>query len=198
MLEDLGVAVRTEIAPLVVFCLWGSVILSQGLSVRLLDVSGQMFAQNKGMCKRLPVKWGTYHLCSFDTLTWSYQDNFYLLQTWHLVAHCQKEIFNLFLYYLQCMWNLCQDIIDNFYHKIAFLMPIRMKDSYFLQISSTKLLLTWPLWNICVNLFTYGEHIQLGWASCVNKFRYQKLLDICIKQQIGVLLIAHHSDDQVC
>ena len=141
----------TQLAPLALFCLWGSMILLQGLSVRLLDVSGQMVAQNKGMCKRRPVKWGTYHLCSFDTLTWSYQDNFYLLQTWHLVAHCQKEIFNLFLYYLQCMWNLCQDIIDNFYHKIAFLMPIRMKDSYLLQISSTKLLLTWPLWNICVN-----------------------------------------------
>lgn len=56
----------------------------------------------------------------------------------------------------------------------------------------------WPMYNICVNLFTYGENIQLGKDSYVIKFRYQKLIDICIKQQIGVLLIAHHSDDQVC
>jgi len=34
--------------------------------------------------------------------------------------------------------------------------------------------------------------------EAAREVRYQKLLDICIKQQIGVLLIAHHSDDQVC
>jgi hypothetical protein len=31
-------------------------ILLQALSVRLLDVHGQMVAQNKGMCKRRPAK----------------------------------------------------------------------------------------------------------------------------------------------
>ncbi|PVH48538.1 hypothetical protein PAHAL_4G352200 [Panicum hallii] len=35
-------------------------------------------------------------------------------------------------------------------------------------------------------------HVQ----EAAREVRYQKLLDICIKQQIGVLLIAHHSDDQ--
>nr|XP_045085763.1 uncharacterized protein LOC109744263 isoform X3 [Aegilops tauschii subsp. strangulata] len=35
-------------------------------------------------------------------------------------------------------------------------------------------------------------HLQ----EAAREMRYQKLLDICIKQQIGVLLIAHHSDDQ--
>ncbi|XP_015688887.2 uncharacterized protein LOC102705885 [Oryza brachyantha] len=35
-------------------------------------------------------------------------------------------------------------------------------------------------------------HIQ----EAAREMRYQKLLDICIKQQIAVLLIAHHSDDQ--
>ncbi|KAM0859711.1 hypothetical protein ACQ4PT_047022 [Festuca glaucescens] len=35
-------------------------------------------------------------------------------------------------------------------------------------------------------------HLQ----EAAREIRYQKLLDICIKQQIGVLLIAHHSDDQ--
>ena len=61
-----------------------------------------------------------------------------------------------------------------------------------------------PLWYICVywpNLCTGNllcQFIHLDKASCVNKFRYQKLLDICIKEQIGILLIAHHSDDQVC
>ncbi|OEL22890.1 hypothetical protein BAE44_0016090 [Dichanthelium oligosanthes] len=44
--------------------------------------------------------------------------------------------------------------------------------------------------------FACGEHIQIDKDPYVNKFRYQKLLDICIKQQIGILLIAHHSDDQ--
>ncbi|WVZ77072.1 hypothetical protein U9M48_024974 [Paspalum notatum var. saurae] len=32
--------------------------------------------------------------------------------------------------------------------------------------------------------------------EAAREVRYQKLLDICIKQQIGILLIAHHSDDQ--
>lgn len=35
-------------------------------------------------------------------------------------------------------------------------------------------------------------HLQ----EAAREIRYQKLLDICIKQRIGVLLIAHHSDDQ--
>ncbi|RCV04533.1 hypothetical protein SETIT_1G008700v2 [Setaria italica] len=35
-------------------------------------------------------------------------------------------------------------------------------------------------------------HVQ----EAAREVRYQKLLDICIKQQIGILLIAHHSDDQ--
>lgn len=35
-------------------------------------------------------------------------------------------------------------------------------------------------------------HLQ----EAAREMRYQKLLDICIKQRIGVLLIAHHSDDQ--
>ncbi|XP_015625524.1 uncharacterized protein [Oryza sativa Japonica Group] len=35
-------------------------------------------------------------------------------------------------------------------------------------------------------------HIQ----EAAREMRYQKLLDICIKQRIAVLLIAHHSDDQ--
>ncbi|CAL5022729.1 unnamed protein product [Urochloa decumbens] len=37
-------------------------------------------------------------------------------------------------------------------------------------------------------------HVQ----EAAREVRYQKLLDICIKQQIGILLIAHHSDDQIC
>ncbi|CAD6247329.1 unnamed protein product [Miscanthus lutarioriparius] len=32
--------------------------------------------------------------------------------------------------------------------------------------------------------------------EAAREVRYQKLLDICIKEQIGILLIAHHSDDQ--
>ncbi|KAL6888126.1 hypothetical protein ACP4OV_009152 [Aristida adscensionis] len=35
-------------------------------------------------------------------------------------------------------------------------------------------------------------HVQ----EAAREVRYQKLMDICIKQQIGILLIAHHSDDQ--
>ncbi|KAG8058676.1 hypothetical protein GUJ93_ZPchr0002g23952 [Zizania palustris] len=35
-------------------------------------------------------------------------------------------------------------------------------------------------------------HLQ----EAAREMRYQKLLDICIKQQIAILLIAHHSDDQ--
>uniref|UniRef100_A0A0E0CIS7 tRNA(Ile)-lysidine synthetase n=1 Tax=Oryza meridionalis TaxID=40149 RepID=A0A0E0CIS7_9ORYZ len=35
-------------------------------------------------------------------------------------------------------------------------------------------------------------HIQ----EAAREMRYQKLLDICIKQRIAILLIAHHSDDQ--
>ncbi|XP_062218803.1 uncharacterized protein LOC133918768 isoform X2 [Phragmites australis] len=35
-------------------------------------------------------------------------------------------------------------------------------------------------------------HVQ----EAAREVRYRKLLDICIKQQIGILLIAHHSDDQ--
>ncbi|CAO2045371.1 unnamed protein product [Urochloa humidicola] len=35
-------------------------------------------------------------------------------------------------------------------------------------------------------------HVQ----EAAREVRYQKLLDICIKHQIGILLIAHHSDDQ--
>ncbi|KAL6629450.1 hypothetical protein ACP70R_029215 [Stipagrostis hirtigluma subsp. patula] len=35
-------------------------------------------------------------------------------------------------------------------------------------------------------------HVQ----EAAREVRYEKLLDICTKQQIGILLIAHHSDDQ--
>ncbi|KAK3152693.1 hypothetical protein QOZ80_2BG0162240 [Eleusine coracana subsp. coracana] len=35
-------------------------------------------------------------------------------------------------------------------------------------------------------------HVQ----EAAREMRYGKLLDICVKQRIGILLIAHHSDDQ--
>lgn len=42
----------------------------------------------------------------------------------------------------------------------------------------------------------YGPPKQGKVQEAAREVRYQKLLDICIKQQIGILLIAHHSDDQ--